>query len=127
MNFTQASKAFFVNYTNFKGRASRSEFWYACLLMGIFGFIAAILDTIYLIGSQGEISPIGLIINLAILLPSISITTRRLHDIGKSGWWQLIMFTLIGLIPLIYWCSKPGQGDENDFGDNPLSYYTPET
>ncbi|MDO5654133.1 MAG: DUF805 domain-containing protein [Brachymonas sp.] len=47
----------------------------------------------------------------------MAVATRRLHDIGKSGWWQLLSFTIIGLIPLIFWLAKEGDHGPNDFGD----------
>jgi uncharacterized membrane protein YhaH (DUF805 family) len=52
---------------------------------------------------------------------SIAVATRRLHDVNRSGWWQLIAITLIGLIPLIYWLAQPAETTENRFGKNPLA------
>ncbi|MEM1103752.1 MAG: DUF805 domain-containing protein, partial [Pseudomonadota bacterium] len=53
---------------------------------------------------------------LATRIPGIGLGVRRLHDIGRSGWWTLIAFTVIGLIPLIYWACQPGERSENRFG-----------
>lgn len=58
--------------------------------------------------------------SLIILVPSISVAARRLHDIGRSGWWQLIGLTIIGLIPLIYWLVKQGDHWQNIYGADPL-------
>ncbi|MEM6851324.1 MAG: DUF805 domain-containing protein, partial [Pseudomonadota bacterium] len=59
---------------------------------------------------------LGTLFSLATLIPGIGLGVRRLHDIGRSGWWTLIAFTVIGLIPLIYWACQPGERSENRFG-----------
>lgn len=56
-------------------------------------------------------------INLALLLPALAVGTRRLHDIGKSGWWQLIMLTVIGLLLLIYWWVQPTAEGSNEYDE----------
>ncbi len=85
---------------NFSGRACRSEYWYWVLFVTIFGII---LDFVYLIAAselQGSgvaiISDIFSIISLAIFLPSLSVTVRRLHDLDCRGWWLLL-----GIVPLV--------------------------
>lgn len=55
---------------------------------------------------------------LATLIPSLAISVRRLHDVGKSGWWLLIMFTIVGILLLLYWYVQPGQRAENKFGSD---------
>lgn len=85
------------HYADFSGRATRQQFWMymVCLLVLYFGvgIIEGILGTSFLV----------FIVGLALLIPGIAITTRRLHDIGKSGWWQLIGFIpVIGFIVMIY-------------------------
>ena len=67
------------------------------------------------------IRPLGIIFGLAIIIPNISVTARRLHDINRSGWWQLLWFIpLLGWIPLLIWnCTKSNE-TTNKFGDNPL-------
>ena len=101
MSFTEAISSFFQNYVNFSGRASRSEFWFAYLFLVIVGIIATILDLVV----NNEI--ISSIWNLAVLLPTLAMTTRRLHDINRSGWHQLLapLFP-IGTIALIVWYCK---------------------
>ena len=56
--------------------------------------------------------------SLVTLLPGISLSVRRLHDINRSGWWLLLSITLIGLIPLIYWACQRGARVENDYGSD---------
>ncbi|BAB51827.1 mlr5366 [Mesorhizobium japonicum MAFF 303099] len=101
MNFGEAVSSFFRNYVNFSGRASRSEFWYSYLFIIIVGVILVIVDTIV----KNEI--ISSIWNLAALLPTLAMTTRRLHDINRSGWHQLLAwFIPVGSIALIIWYCK---------------------
>ena len=77
----------FRNYFKFSGRSRRSEYWWFFLLTQIFNVIGNIPIVGWII---------GIIDGLAVIIPSISITTRRLHDIGRSGWWQLV-----------YWVATP--------------------
>jgi uncharacterized membrane protein YhaH (DUF805 family) len=116
MNFITAIKLCFIRYAQFSGRASRSEFWFF-VLFGILGsWIAIIIDTMILNYSWEKDGPVYLIFQIIILLPSIAVGARRLHDLNKSGWWQLLVFTIIGLIPLIYWWSKIGVNKKNNHG-----------
>lgn len=62
----------------------------------------------------------SLLVALGTFLPSIAVAARRLHDVNKSGWWQLITITIIGLIPLLIWYVKKGEEGSNRFGDDPL-------
>ena len=126
MDFTSAIKSGFSNYTNFSGRASRSEYWYWTLFtviigMGL-GFIEGALG-LYIIAPEmtelGESSGLGLlssIANVALLIPSLAMYWRRLHDIDKSGAWFFIGFTCIGLIPLLIWHVTKGTTGPNRFG-----------
>ena len=112
MNMIEAVKAVFSKYATFEGRARRSEYWWFVL----FSFIIAVVLNL--------ISPglLGGIWSLAMLLPSLAVGARRLHDIARSGWWLLIGFIpLIGLIVLIVFFVKPGQTGANRFGANPLT------
>jgi uncharacterized membrane protein YhaH (DUF805 family) len=59
------------------------------------------------------------IVNLALLLPSLAVAARRLHDTNRSGWWMLISLTIIGLIPLIIWLASKGNDQSNEYG-NPV-------
>lgn len=104
----EATKLFFTRYAEFGGRSRRSEYWWSSLVIGLIG---AILGSVL-----PEISGLW---SLAILIPSIAICVRRLHDIGKSGWWYLINFLpLIGQIIFIIWCCKDSTED-NQWGPNP--------
>ena len=102
---------FFHNYFNFDGRSSRADYiWWS-----IFTLIVNIMLNL--------INPkLTLISNVIFLLPGTGLAFRRLHDINKSGWNQLLVFTIIGIIPLFYWTFlKPSDLDDNRYGKNPFS------
>lgn len=120
MNFIEAVQSGFKKYADFKTRSSRSEFWFWVLFTFILNIITSIFDSIMFQVGPGQTGPIGLILSLALLCPNISIGARRLHDINKSGWWQLLVLTVIGIIPLIYWLCKKGDEETNRFGHDPL-------
>jgi uncharacterized membrane protein YhaH (DUF805 family) len=114
-----AVKSCFSQYATFSGRASRPEFWYFALFMVIGSVVAGVLD-IALFPAM-EWSPLGSIFNLVTFLPSIAVAARRLHDIDRSGWWQLInIIPLIGWIIFLVWTTSLGTRGPNRFGDNPM-------
>lgn len=101
----EAVTAALKGYVDFAGRATRSEYWWYLL----FWFIV--------VGVTGAINEnLGAVVVLALLLPSLAVAIRRLHDIGKSGWWFLINFLpLIGGLIFLYFAVQPSAGD-NDYG-----------
>jgi len=106
----------FGRYVTFSGRATRAEYWYFGLASGLVGF-SIDLATSLLIGAESDTSTlISLVANLLWLLPSLSVSARRLHDTGRSGWWWLIAFTGIGIIPLMVWSCTEGDSDDNAYG-----------
>jgi uncharacterized membrane protein YhaH (DUF805 family) len=109
------------DYAVFSGRSRRSEYWYFGLFYLIFYAVFAVLDGIT--GTFDVRSGIGLftgILTLGLLLPSLAVTVRRLHDTGRSGWWLLIgIIPLIGEIVLIVWLAQDGEPGGNRFGPNP--------
>lgn len=107
MGFVEAIKTCFAKYATFEGRARRSEYWYFCL----FGFIVSLL--------LGWIPVVGMLIGLALLLPSIAVFVRRMHDIGKSGWWYLLVFVPLVNLVLIYFAILDSQTGTNEYGANP--------
>jgi uncharacterized membrane protein YhaH (DUF805 family) len=102
------------HYFDFNGRARRAEFWWYVL---VYFIIAIILNVVQSILGLGTI--LSGLLGLALLLPSLGVEVRRLHDIGRSGWWLLIAFTGIGIILLIYWLAQPGVTGANDYGPDP--------
>jgi uncharacterized membrane protein YhaH (DUF805 family) len=109
------------NYAVFSGRARRSEYWYFALFYLIFYAVAAIVDV--MTGSFDRASGIGIftgLLTLAVLIPSLSVTARRLHDTGRSGWWLLIAFIpLVGAIILLVFLGQDSEAGANRFGANP--------
>lgn len=108
-------------YVDFKGRARRKEYWMFVLFYSIFLIITSILDITLGIGfGDTGTGPITLLFYLAILIPGLAVTVRRLHDVGKSGWMMLIqLIPIIGtiwLLVLLVTNSNPG---ENKYGANP--------
>ena len=119
MGFGEAISTGFSNYVNFSGRAVRSEYWYWALFTIIGGIVAGVVDRVVFGGGAlaGGLGIIGVLFNLAILLPSIAVGVRRLHDLDRSGWWLLLLFIpLIGAIILIVWFCMRGTPGPNRFG-----------
>jgi uncharacterized membrane protein YhaH (DUF805 family) len=114
MDFGEAIRTCWSKSTDFTGRAPRPEYWYWFLFNFVatlmFGFIQYVVSDI-----GGEI--LQLLFDLAVLLPSIAVTARRLHDTDRSGWWQLLFLVpLIGWVVLIVWLSQRGTPGPNRFG-----------
>lgn len=103
------------NYVGFQGRARRKEYWMFALVSLIISIALSIVEVI------ADLSSIltGLY-SLATLLPSLAVGTRRLHDTGRSGWWQLLgLIPLIGAIILIVFMCQDSQKHDNKYGSNP--------
>ncbi len=122
MGFSEAIQTCFSKYVTFSGRAQRSEFWYF-ILFTILGSIAiGILESLAfgwsLLGRGGLSS----LFDLVVLLPSISVAVRRLHDLEKSGWWWwLWLIPIVGWIILVIWYSTKGTFGGNRFGSDPFA------
>ena len=119
MDFQTSIKTCFKKYADFSGRASRSEFWWFELFLWITMIVAAIIDTMMLGYSFEDYGPIYIIYCVVTFLPAIAVGARRLHDINRSGWWQLLYITLIGIILLIIWWATVGENKKNNHG-NPI-------
>ena len=109
------------DFIKFNGRSCRTESRYFLIFNIIIGLTAGLIDMI--MGFTIEIIPgIPTLILLEItrgilILPNVSLVIRRLHDINKSGWWMLLFFTIVGLIPMFYWLYfKEGDQSENNYG-----------
>lgn len=117
VGFIDAIGLFFKNYVNFQGRSSRGAYWWYFLFSIVLGFILGFID-----GFMGAVEPntglglLGGLFSLATLIPGIALGVRRLHDTGKSGWWILIYFTIIGILVLIFFFAQPGERSENKYG-----------
>jgi uncharacterized membrane protein YhaH (DUF805 family) len=124
MNFFDAVKTCFVKYTNFSGRASRSEFWLFVLFTFVVSLMLVFLDPLIagvpFIDYDEIFAPLSTIFTIAIFIPSIAVNVRRLHDVNRSGWWLLIELTVIGILLILFWCCTRGDEGENRFGPKPI-------
>jgi uncharacterized membrane protein YhaH (DUF805 family) len=118
MTFLDAVQAGFAKYASARGRASRSEYWYWTFFTVLVGVVALAAD--YVIFPSSTWSPFDTLSNLALLLPSWAVAIRRLHDVNRSGYWLLVVFTIVGIPLLIYWDCVKGTDGDNDFGRDPL-------
>ena len=111
------------SYGIFSGRSRRAEFWYFILVHVIFMIITIALDFAFDLTSKGEEGELpGLITSIYAILtltPQLAVSIRRLHDTGRSGWWIVLAFTIIGAPILIWWYTKDSQAGNNKFGANP--------
>jgi len=117
MDFKTAVITCLTKYANFQGRASRSEFWWFYLFTVIVMGIASLVSD--LSGDPNDI--LGTLATFALILPSLAAGCRRLHDIGRSGWWQLLMLTVVGVLLLIYWMVQPSRPAGDKYGPAPVA------
>lgn len=108
-------------FADFSGRARRKEYWYFVLFNMIFSIVLSFFDGVF--GSLNPETGVGLlsgIYALVVLIPSIAVGFRRLHDTGRSAWWLLIGFIpLIGIIVLLVFMVQDSQEGENEYGVSP--------
>ena len=119
MDFQTSIKTCFKKYADFSGRASRSEFWWFELFLLIGAIVTVVIDIMMLGYTFEDKGPINIIFAVVTFLPTIAVGARRLHDINRSGWWQLIALTVIGIILLIIWWATVGENKKNNHG-NPI-------
>ena len=131
MSFSNAVKAYFLKWNDFRTRSSRSEYWWATLFVAlasypIGGVIGAFLGAVFALAGFSESAMlVALLIAMLpvqffIITASTCLVIRRLHDVDRSGWWYLIIFTIVGMIPLLIWYCTKGTEGENRFGKDPL-------
>lgn len=127
------------NYAKFRGRSSRAAYWYFVLATILLDLVTSGLDAtvtgweagdVHAIASSAspllflpalamdDLQPFGNIAWLLLFLPTLALTVRRLHDVGRRGWWVLIGLTIIGLIPLVFWLCQQGDRFTNRFGED---------
>lgn len=122
--FGEAVKTCFAKYFDFSGRASRSEYWWFFLFYVVLFLVIELLfllqaqltnDRFALQALANSHSTISMLFTLATFFPWLTVSCRRLHDIGRSGWWLLLGFTLIGIIPLIIMVLIKGRERKNKY------------
>ncbi len=122
MGFGDAVRTCWKKYGDFDGRAVRSELWWWILFVTLLQVAASIVLTVFLIVFQdaGFLQWLGvmifMVVALALILPSIAVSVRRLHDRDLSGWWYLLGFVPLGSIVLFVWYVLPGTPGPNRFG-----------
>jgi uncharacterized membrane protein YhaH (DUF805 family) len=111
---------YFINvltkkYATFKGRARRKEYWFFYLFYTVISIVLSILAQ----KSEG-VAIVLLLYYLVTILPGMGLTCRRLHDIGRSGWWMLVvLIPIVGPIVLFVWMCMDSQQGGNQYGPNP--------
>ena len=115
--FVGAFKDAIARYVDFKTRSTRSQFWWFMLWSVIISIAASAVDIALGMGDSG---PVSLLASLAILLPVLAVTIRRLHDIGRTGWWVLIQFVpIVGFIVIVVFACTKSQEGPNEWGMPP--------
>jgi uncharacterized membrane protein YhaH (DUF805 family) len=116
MSLTESISICFSKYATFSGKASRSEYWWFFLFGSVVTWCMDVALNLQILNDPSvsdNASIASTIVSLILLVPSLAAGSRRLHDINKSGWWQLLGLTIIGLIPLVIWLAKEGITDAN--------------
>lgn len=118
MGMMEAVQLFFKNYANFQSRSRRSEYWWPALFMMIvyIPLYLLMMSGTFLAGIAGALY---VLFALAVIIPGIAVTVRRLHDIDKSGWWYLIVLIPFAALLLLYWFCQPGTVGPNTYGADP--------
>jgi len=117
MTFFEAVAKCYRKYFVFKGRASRAEYWWCFLAAFLFAWPLLLSET-----SEGSwfaiLSFIYFILTLSVAMPLLAAWTRRMHDVGKSGWsWLYIFVPAVGFLMLMRWATKEGSPDANKYGE----------
>lgn len=114
VGFQEAVKRALNKYATFRGRASRSEYWWFALFNILVSIAAGILDKLFF---GNDSSVFNALVSLALLLPSLAVSARRLHDIDRTAWWLLLwLVPVIGWIVLIIFFILRGNDGRNRFG-----------
>lgn len=114
MGMAEAVSSVLSKYATFSGRARRSEYWWFYLAYIVVDIVAAVVDAML------HTSLLQIVVLVALLLPTLAVGVRRLHDVGKSGWWLLIgLIPLVGVIVLIVFFCQDSQPGTNQYGPSP--------
>jgi uncharacterized membrane protein YhaH (DUF805 family) len=116
MNCQTAISVCLSKYATFGGRATRSEYWWFYLFTVLLNWVVGIVGDA---SGQGLGTFLSLVISTGLFIPTLAAGSRRLHDTGRSGWWQLLVLTVIGMIWLIVWWATSSQPGSNAYGEEP--------
>ncbi len=134
MNFVTAVKTCLSNYATFHGRAPRSEFWWFYLFIVLVDVVLSFFigsetfvairdggfDAISVAVASNRAVMVQGIVHLALFLPMLAVSVRRLHDVGRSGWWLLVAIIPLGIFVVLYWWLRPTEPRPNAYGMPPL-------
>ncbi len=117
-------KVMFENYSNFQGRARRSEYWYFALMNALISLVIIIPGILFLVADILSLGITFVVIfglyHLATIIPTLAVAARRMHDINKSGWYYFIQFIpLIGGIWFLFLLFTEGDNGANNYGTDP--------
>lgn len=118
-------KVVLSKYATFSGRASRPEYWWWILALIIASAITGLIDGMIIAPMLGFEAfaenagrPLTMLMSLAIFLPALGVSIRRLHDVDKSGWWVLVgLVPVVGALVLLYFYIQRGDEGANQFGE----------
>lgn len=116
VGFTESLVLFFKNYLNFSGRSGPSAYWWYMLWSLVFLIPLGLIDSLLLRITSEKLFSLRNLFGWVTLIPGLALSFRRLHDINKSAWWLLVLFTVIGFFVLIYWATVAGDRQENNYG-----------
>ena len=123
VSYPEAIKLGFARYGDFTGRSTRAEYWWWVLFLVLADGLLTIVDMgIGTYNTQSDLGLLGGLFGLSTLIPSFALGARRLHDINKSGWWQLMwfgFFLFVPIIVLIVWTIRQGDNGTNTYGSDP--------
>jgi|tagenome__1003787_1003787.scaffolds.fasta_scaffold19804120_2 uncharacterized membrane protein YhaH (DUF805 family) len=118
MGFTESISVCLRKYGDFRGRATRPEYWWFFLANSV---VLVVLDVAHRTSDSAPLAVLQFAVALVLLLPGLAVGSRRLHDTGRTGWWQLIYFVpIVGILVLIYLLTRRGTDDANRFGEPPV-------
>ena len=106
-------------YAVFDGRARRQEYWMFYLINLLISVVIGVVVGVLTVASRTNMGGLTYLYSLAILIPSIAVGVRRLHDTGKSGWWLLLVIVPFGAFFVIYFLAQPGVAGPNQYGPDP--------
>ena len=107
-------------YAVFSGRARRQEYWMFVLVNLIIGIVLGFVDRMLGLKMGGSFGLLGALYSLAVLIPSLAVGVRRLHDTGRSGWWVLIaIIPFLGWLVLLFFAVQDSEPRDNQYGPNP--------
>lgn len=128
MNFTDSIKQFFSRYTDFRGRTSRSGYWWVVLFLVLGSLVMWAVDMFLFEGRYPQelldqgLGPVSLLFIAAVFIPNLALGFRRLHDTNRSAWWILIgLVPFVGAVVLLVFYLLPSTPGDNKYGPHPLA------